>query len=134
MNHTHLERSVCRLAAELGYRAATGANAAMQSALPPFPAAWLSPVELHEIEGRRHGRIVYNVVLRLMRSGMKSPHTDRAAVWARLEEDLLELFSRLSDEEQVIAVEGLTITPAAGTLTSRGELSQTATARIVTFF
>ena len=53
---------------------------------------------------------------------------------ARLEEQLLEIFAALSLDERVLAVEGLSVRPRAFALTPHGEISQTAAARIVTFF
>ena len=53
---------------------------------------------------------------------------------ARMEEQLLEIFAALSLDERVLAVEGLSVRPRAFALTPHGEISQTAAARIVTFF
>ena len=51
-----------------------------------------------------------------------------------MEEQLLEIFAALSLDERVLAVEGLSVRPRAFALTPHGEISQTAAARIVTFF
>ena len=55
-------------------------------------------------------------------------------MYKRQEEQLLEIFAALSLDERVLAVEGLSVRPRAFALTPHGEISQTAAARIVTFF
>lgn len=133
MNRTHLESTVVELAEALGYPCVVAPDDYLPG-VAALPAARLAPVEFHEIEGRRHGRITYDLTLRLLREGLKRPHAARTEVWEQMENDLLELFNRLSDSPRIIAVEQLTLTPAAGTLTPHGELSQTAHARIITSF
>lgn len=134
MNRSSLEKALLRLAAEAGYTPTAGDDGTIQSTVTTYPAARLAPLSVARIEGRRHGRLSYNVTLRLLRLGMKRPPEERAAILARLENDLLDLFGRLSDEPRIIAVEELTLTPAAGTLTTHGELSQTARAQVITYF
>ena len=134
MNRTLLEQAIAGLADELGYACTIGGNESMQSTVVRYPAARLLPLRLHRIEGRKHGRIVYEATLHLLRLGMKQPLEVRAQLLARLENDLLELFARLSDHPQVIAVEQLGITPSQARFTSHGEVAQTAQARIITFF
>ena len=99
-----------------------------------YPAAWLAPLELHAVEGRGHGRATYDMTLHLLSSGARLSPTERRAALARMEEQLLEIFAALSLDERVLAVEGLSVRPRAFALTPHGEISQTAAARIVTFF
>jgi hypothetical protein len=51
-----------------------------------------------------------------------------------LEDELVEMFSKLSVAKRVIAVEGLKIRHTSSTLTTHGEVAATATAEVVTFF
>ena len=69
-------------------------------------------------------------------SGRQSKLTpaERQQTWSRLEEDLVEMFSKLSDTERVVAVEQLKINHTTHTLTTHGEVAATATAEVVTFF
>ena len=99
-----------------------------------YPAAWLAPLELHAVEGCGHGRATYDMTLHLLSSGARLSPTERRAALARMEEQLLEIFAALSLDERVLAVEGLSVRPRAFALTPHGEISQTAAARIVTFF
>ena len=127
MNRTHLECAAERLAAERGYAFHALGQEAQPAVVRTYPAALLQPLALRSVEGRTHGRAVYDLTLRLLCKGAGlSPEA--------LEDDLLGLFSELSQDEKVIAVEALEIRPSAFTLTPHGELSQTASARIVTWF
>jgi hypothetical protein len=69
-----------------------------------------------------------------MDAGAKLPPEERESIWARLEQDVVELFSSLSSEEFVVAVENLKIRHSSHTLTPHGEVAATATAEVVTFF
>ena len=124
MNRTHLEGAAEALAAQQGYAFHTGPEDGMAHTVRSYPAAWLAPLELHAVEGRSH----------LLSSGARLSPTERRAALARMEEQLLEIFAALSLDERVLAVEGLSVRPRAFALTPHGEISQTAAARIVTFF
>lgn len=134
MNRTHLERAAETLAGKRGY----AFSAVRQESAPvlprTYPAALLLPLALRSIEGHRHGRAVYDLTLRLLAQGAKLPPAARGETLAALENDLIDLMAELSEDEKVLAVEALEIRPATFTLTSHGELSQTATARILTWF
>ncbi|MEG2365619.1 MAG: hypothetical protein RSB29_02570 [Alistipes sp.] len=134
MNRTHLERAVETLAAKRGYTFCAVPDDALPHAVSGYPAAALAPLALHAIEGRQHGRATYDLTLRLLCLGAKSSPTDRRTALATLEENLLSLLVELTDDPKVVAVEELKIRPTTLTFTPHGELSQTATARIITYF
>lgn len=134
MNRTHLERAIGQRATTLGYGFRCADIAYLPHELPPFPAAWLEPPLLHAIEGRTRGRITYDLTLHLLRDGARLGDRERLAVWASLEEDMLAVFTSLSAEQTVVGVEALTIRPRTYALTTRGEISQSAQARVVTWF
>ena len=115
MNRTHLEGAAEALAAQQGYAFHTGPEDGMAHTVRSYPAAWLAPLELHAVEGRSHGRATYDMTLHLLSSGARLSPTERL-------------------DERVLAVEGLSVRPRAFALTPHGEISQTAAARIVTFF
>ena len=134
MNRTHLEGAAEALAAQQGYAFHTGPEDGMAHTVRSYPAAWLAPLELHAVEGCGHGRATYDMTLHLLSSGARLSPTERRAALARMEEQLLEIFAALSLDERGLAVEGLSVRPRAFALTPHGEISQTAAARIVTFF
>ena len=124
MNRTHLEGAAEKLTAQRGYTFYTGPEGDMGHTVRNYPAAWLAPPELHAVEGRTHGRATYDMTLHLLRPGARiSPA-----------EQVLEIFAELSLYERILAVEGLSVRPRSFSLTPHGEISQTATARIVTWF
>jgi hypothetical protein len=69
-----------------------------------------------------------------MDAGAKLSPAEREQTWSRLEDDLVEMFSKLSDTIRVISVEELKIRRTSSTLTTHGEVAATATAEVVTFF
>lgn len=134
MNRTHLELAAEALASKRGYAFAAVQDDALPHSVATYPVAVLAPLLLHAVEGRQHGRATYDMTLRLLCLGAKRSPAERRAAYATLEEDLLAILAELSDDAKVIAVDELSIHPAACTLTPHGELSQTATARIITSF
>ena len=86
------------------------------------------------MEGRKHGKVTYDVTLHVMEAGAKLSPAERQQTWSRLEDELIEIFSKLSDAKRVIAVEDLKIRHTSSTLTTHGEVAATATAEVVTFF
>lgn len=134
MNRTHIEGAAAALAGELGYEFHTGPEEEMTHAIRSYPAAWLAPLELNAVEGRSHGRATYDLTLHLLRQGAKLTPSQRRGAMAALEEDAFAFFAALSRDKRVIAVEKLSLHVRSFALTPHGELAQTATARIVTFF
>ena len=134
MNRTHLEGAAEALAIRQGYAFYAGPESDMAHTVRSYPAAWLAPLELHSVEGKSHGRATYDMTLHLLGSGARLSPTERRTAQARMEERMLALFAALSLDERVLAVEGLSVRPRTFSLTPHGEISQTATARIVTFF
>lgn len=134
MNRTHLERVAEQLAIERGYAFYALRQEAQPTIVSTYPTALLQPLSLRSVEGRIHGRAVYDLTLRLLCKGAKLTPEARGEAFAALENDLLGLFSDLSQDEKVLAVEALEIHPSAFTITPHGELSQTASARIITWF
>jgi hypothetical protein len=51
-----------------------------------------------------------------------------------MESDMLDILTDLSESEQVIVVEDIGITPQEYALTTHGELSQSAQAKVVLYF
>ena len=134
MNRTSLERALQRLSAEAGYAFHTASEEYMARQIASLPAAWLAPLKLIEIDGRKHGRAVYALTLHLLESGGPLPPARRQELWAAMERRAPAISSALSDEREVIAVENLTLQPRTFAFTNHGEISLSAEARIVTWF
>lgn len=134
MNRTHLASAVLTLANGLGYTVIEESDDRAPQTVASFPAAWLLPLRLKTIEGRRHGRQTYSVELRLLFHAMKLSADQRTELRNQAEEHLAEIFTQLSNDERVIAVQNLSIQPGSGGYTQHGELSLTAKADVITFF
>lgn len=134
MNRTYLLNAVEGIASENGYRFHSADDRYMSQHIDAYPAMWLSPPEFASMEGRNHGKITYSVALHALDRGVELSPVERNGVWARLEHDLVELFTELSQHSPVVAVENLRIRAADSTLTTHGEVSATATADVITFF
>ena len=134
MNRTHLEGVAEALAVQAGYSFHTGPEGDMGHTVRSYPAAWLAPLSLHTVEGRRHGQATYDMTLHLMHSGARLSPAERRAALARMENDALDIFSALSSDARVLCVDQLSVKPGTFVLTPHGEVAQTATARIITSF
>ncbi|MFQ7387622.1 MAG: hypothetical protein ACLRM8_08995 [Alistipes sp.] len=133
MNRTHLEGAAEALAAQQGYAFHTGPEDGMAHTMRSYPAAWLAPLELHAVEGRGHGRATYNMTLHLLSSGARlSPRSAHCAGpdGGAAARNLRGAFARRTGSRRRRAFGP----PPRFALTPHGEISQTAAARIVTFF
>lgn len=134
MNRTYLINAIDSIATADGYSFYTDGEERMSEQIKSYPAAWLQPPKFQQMEGRKHGKVTYDVTLHVMEAGAKLSPVERQQTWSRLENELIEIFSKLSDATLVIAVEDLKIRHTSSTLTTHGEVAATATAEVVTFF
>ena len=134
MNHTYLINAIESIATADGYSFYSDSEERMSEQIKSYPAVWLQPPKFQQMEGRKHGKVTYDVTLHAMDAGAKLSPAEREQTWSRLEDDLVEMFSKLSDTIRVISVEELKIRRTSSTLTTHGEVAATATAEVVTFF
>ena len=88
MNRAQLETALRDIAADAGYTFCAAGDEYASRSVKAYPAAWLSPPVMHSIEGRRHGRISYDVTLHLLDKGAKLSNGQRNAKWDELESDM----------------------------------------------
>ena len=134
MNRKQLLQAVERIATADGYHFHSTDDRHMSQLITAYPTVWLSPPVFSSMQGRKHGKVTYSVTLHAMEAGARLTPAERQQTWSRLEEDLVEMFSKLSDTERVVAVEQLKINHPTHTLTTHGEVAATATAEVVTFY
>ena len=132
MNIASLERALRNIVTDAGYDFATGNDDLIAQLLPDFPSAWLTTPKMLSIDGQHSGRITYELTLRLFDADT-APHK-RPHRLIKMQCRLLDILTALSEHPDVVAVENITVTPAANTFTLRGELSQTAKARVTLWF
>ena len=134
MNRTRLLQAFEQKATADGYHFHSTDDRYIPQLVSAYPTLWLSPPKFESIEGRTHGTITYSVTAHALDAGAKLSPTERTARHAAMEDELLEIFSTLSEKDFVIAVENLTIKHSSQTLTSAGDVAATATAEVITFF
>lgn len=117
-----------------GYTFYSDVEELARSTVKILPAVWLSPPKFSSVEGRKHGKITYEVTLHAMCDGVKCASAARNQSWTQMEEELVEIFSLLSHNEKVATVRELTIRNTTNTLACCGEVVATATAQVVTLF
>ena len=133
MNRAQLKCALRALSSSLGY-SFYQLPANRLAEVKKFPAAILEPPTVASVEGRGHGRISYNVTLHLLGLAAKLDTEQRCELSEKMESDLLAICSALSENERVIVVDDLGITPREYAFTTHGEISQTARAKVVLYF
>ena len=68
-----------------GYAFHTGFAYRINNGIAKFPAAWLLPVRIIAVEGRRDGYLTYQMTLYLMHLDKKPRPESRERQWAELE-------------------------------------------------
>lgn len=133
MNRAHLESALRVLSQSHGYSFDV-LPVHRLSEVKAFPVAVLEPPTIDRVDGRGHGRLTYNVTLHILSLAAQLSAEERNEIEEKMESDLLGVFADLSCDERVIVVEELGITPREFALTTHGEISQTARAKVVTYF
>ena len=133
MNRAQLEAALRTLSQSHGY-AFCRLPSNRLAEVEHLPTVVVEPLTVAQVEGRGHGRITYGVTLHTMSPAAKLSAQKRSEILEKMESDLLEIFTALSENERVVAVENLGITPREYAFTMHGEISQTARAEVVTYF
>ena len=134
MPRVHLAQLLRDLTSAHDYAFFSAPDEYMPSEIDRYPAAWLAPPRLKEVEGRRHGKRTYEIQLHLLQPGMRLTHAERARRLDEMEQTLLGIFTELTEDPKVICVERLSIRPRTCAFTNHGEISQSATAEAVVWF
>ena len=134
MNNSILVEALRTAAAAEGYSLRCADSDRLSAVTAGFPAALLAPPVVHSARGRRHGRIEYDIVLRLSDLGADIPPEKRYPARQKIENDALAIFTALTENERIIAVENLTISQLPSSASIHGEIAVLAKARIITFF
>lgn len=133
MNRALLCSAIEEVVSPLGYEFYQNDESGYPTLVCRYPAAFLSHPEFHSIEGRKRGKITYDISLRLARQGAKSSPKERRMLLDEMEEALVDIFVALSQNPIVAIVEELTILPDAE-VDTHGAVSMVATAKVATLF
>ncbi len=134
MTRVYLAQLLRDLITAHGYTFFSAPDEYMASEIDRYPAAWLTPPRLKEIEGRRHGKQTYEIQLHLLQPGLRLTHGERTQKLDEMEQTLLEIFTELTEDPKVICAEQLSIRPRTCAFTNHGEISQSAAAEVVVWF
>ena len=134
MNRAFLCSAIEGLVSKCGYSFQLNDKSYYPTTVCQYPSAFMLQPEFSSMEGRKHGKIVYKVTLRLLHQAAKLSPTERNVLLDRMEEEMMQLFVELSQTERVAVVENLTIAPCVEPIDSHGAIAIEAKADIVTIF
>ena len=69
-----------------------------------FPALWIAPLQLAGVEGRQERRIKYRVAVCLMHLNDRYTERQKEALWTKMEQDAIMLFTGLAVQDHMAAV------------------------------
>lgn len=133
MNRTLLCSAIEGLVSKCGYNFQLSDKAYYPTTVCRYPAAFMSQPEFSSLEGRKHGRITYKVSLTLAKQGAKQSPEERNSSLSTMEEQAMNIFVELSQNEHVAVVEELTIVPCSE-VDTHGAITIKAEAKVVTIF
>ncbi len=133
MNRTLLCSAIEGLVSKCGYNFQLSDKAYYPTTVCRYPVAFMSQPKFKSLEGRKHGRITYSTSLILAKNGAKMNSEERNATLATMEEQAMNIFVELSQNEHVAVVENLTIV-AHGDIDEHGAISIEAQAQVTTIF
>lgn len=133
MNRALLCSAIEGLVSKCGYNFQLSDKAYYPTTVCRYPAAFMSQPEFSSLEGRKHGRITYKVSLTLAKQGAKQSPEERNSSLSTMEEQAMNIFVELSQNEHVAVVEELTIVPCSE-VDTHGAIIVKAEAKVVTIF
>ena len=133
MNRALLCSAIEGLVSKCGYNFQVSDEAYYPTTVCRYPAAFMSQPKFTSLEGRKHGRITYEVSLTLAEHGAKCSPEERSSLIAKMEKCAMNTFVELSQNENVAVVENLAITPYGG-VDTHGAVAIKAEAHVVTIF
>ena len=133
MNRTLLCSAIEGLVSKCGYNFQLSDKAYYPTTVCRYPAAFMLQPKFLSLEGRKHGRITYSVLLTLAQNGAKMSPSERNSTLSTMEEQAMNIFVELSQNEKVAVVENLTIV-AHSEIDTHGAISIEAEAQVVTIF
>ena len=134
MKCAHLRRALETLSHQAGYTLYSGAERQLSGTIKEYPAAWLNTPKLRSIEGRLHGRVSYDVTMHLMHLAKRETNSETTTRLDEMEIQMEKIFSELSLYDHIVVIEGLEIKSNQVSLSNHGEISQTATAKVILTF
>ncbi len=123
MYRTRLLQLIHQEALKSGYDFQNGFVYRISRADLRFPALWMEPPVLTQMNGRKEGLITYHITLHLLTSGKKSTETEKEQQWEKLEKQVLLWIDNLISQPEIFSIDHLACAPAEFSLTNRSEIS-----------
>ena len=123
MKRDVLTDAVRRTAEDLGYAFHAGPDRLIPARVFSLPAIWLSPAKLKSHQSRRECVDTYQIGLYLMTASVPGTRENSEPLWALLESDAAEIFSRLPAERNIRRTHGLKCSPVVAAFTKAGEIA-----------
>lgn len=133
MNRAILSSAIEEAVSAVGYNFAEYPERLYPCIVNVYPTVTLIEPEFRRMEGRKHGKITYFVTLHLDKIGVKLSFEERKRALAEMEQDMVDIFLRLSNHQRIASVEELFIEQPSLT-DEHGALSLVATAEVATIF
>ena len=134
MNRRKLISAVQGICNAKGYEFRVLDSSALSAQSPSMPAAVLIEPKFQKIEGRKHGKITYRIVLYLFENGARlAPETVSEKI-VQMENNMLEMFMQLSESEPIAVVDNLQMEHALQSKLGRAEIALKSTADVVVIF
>jgi hypothetical protein len=134
MNRTSLVEAVQEIATQKGYTFCPTSAEGLPAHASKLPTLVMIQPKMLRIEGRKHGKITYNLTLHLLHRGATLPPDEQTALLNRAEDDAIDTLTILSTHPQVIAIENLQTSASTSRLSHHGDVTITATAEVVCHF
>lgn len=134
MNRALLQSAVEGVVSARGYTFSVESQERAPFHIAAYPAAFMVPPKFNKQEGRRFGKITYDISLTLLRQGAKLSPAGRSELRAEMESELVDMFVELSRHAQIAAVTDLTISPTSAPIDNHGAVAMVAKAQVTTLF
>ena len=134
MNRRKLVSAVQAICGSMGYEFRALDSSALSASCQSMPAAVLIQPKFQSSEGRNHGRITYRTTLYLLKPGSRLSSAEQSDVLAQMEEDMLDIFSKLSENKSVALVDKLQMEHSIHSVLGRGEIGLKANAEVEIIF
>lgn len=134
MKCAHLIRALETIASKSGYKFHSGKQEILTQSVKEYPAAWLTTPYLRKVEGRKRGRVSYDITLHLMKLAPKLTPTQQSKLLGTMEQQLLTMFQDLTLDNSIVTIDDIRVKSNTFSLTNHGEISQSATATVILIF
>ncbi|MFI3285027.1 MAG: hypothetical protein R3Y08_00065 [Rikenellaceae bacterium] len=134
MDITQIETLISDLATERKYHPIIASESTIEGAIETFPTAWIQLPKVLYVEGRGEGQICHSVIVNFLDNYNAYSFEDKAIRLKEMEADIIEIMTQLSSLEGIVEVDEMSITPRLLSTTRHGDIAQTLTAKIVSYF